>query len=90
MPTYLVERQHAERMQLEELGLRSATSADADESIRWLFSFLSADQQKTYCLFEAPSPERLWAAAKNADLPRSAIIEVDRIDPADLGSAGIS
>jgi hypothetical protein len=90
VPTYIIERAHAERMQLQELGLTSATSAASDENIRWLFSFLSADRHKTYCLFEAPSPEALLAAAASADLPASAIIEVDRVDPANLGGAGVS
>lgn len=88
MPTFMVELDHAERMQLQELGLRSTSTSEVDETIRWLFSFLSADQRKTYCLFEAPSAEILWAAARNADLPTSAIVEVDRIDPAVFHAAG--
>jgi len=31
--------------------------------IQWLFSFLSADKRKTYCLYEAPNPEAIRAAA---------------------------
>lgn len=81
MPTFMVELEHAELMQLEALGLASADTSEADESIQWLFSFLSADRHRTYCLFEAPSIEALHAAARRADLPTSAVIEVDRIDP---------
>lgn len=87
MPTFVVELEHAERMQLRELGLQSTTTSEADDSIRWLFSFLSADQHKTYCLFEAPSVDVLLAAAKSADLPASAIVEVDRIDPTAFGAS---
>lgn len=87
MPTFVVELKHAERMQLQELGLRSTSTSEADESITWLFSFLSADQHKTYCLFEAPSADVLLAAARRADLPSSAIVEVDRIDPTAFGTS---
>lgn len=87
MPTFMVELEHAERMQLQELGLASANTSQVDERIQWLFSFLSADQHKTYCLFEAPSAEALYQAARNADLPTSAIIPVDRVDPHEVGRA---
>jgi hypothetical protein len=32
--------------------------------IQWLFSFLSADKRKTYCLYEAPSAAEIRAAAE--------------------------
>ncbi|MCW2982755.1 MAG: hypothetical protein JWR63_325, partial [Conexibacter sp.] len=36
---------------------------NADEGVRWLYSFLSADRLRTYCLNEAPSPDAINAAA---------------------------
>ena len=90
MPTFMVELALADRMQLQELGFRATSTSDVDEKIRWLLSFLSADQLKTYCLFEAPSADMLWAAARNADLPTSAIVEVDRIDPTAMSRAEAS
>jgi len=33
----------------------------SDEGVRWLFSFLSADRRRTYCLYEAPSPDAILA-----------------------------
>jgi hypothetical protein len=44
--------------------------------VRWLFSFLSADRRRTYGLYEAPSPDAIMAAARRANLPADAIIEV--------------
>ena len=35
---------------------RSVQAVNADEGVHWLFSFLSADKLRWYCLFEAPSP----------------------------------
>ncbi|HEX3312089.1 MAG TPA: DUF4242 domain-containing protein, partial [Streptosporangiaceae bacterium] len=53
-----------------------------DESVRWLYSFLSADKRKTYCLYEAPSPEAIRRAAMRAGLPADVVVEVtDRVLP---------
>ena len=46
--------------------------------MRWLFSFLSADRRRTYCLYEAPSPDAIMAAARRANLPADAIVEVEQ------------
>ena len=40
-------------------------------------SFLTADRRSTYCLYEAPSPDALVAAAQWAGLPADVVVEVD-------------
>ena len=40
------------------------------------FSFLSADRRRTYCLYEAPSPEAIITAARRADVPADKVVEV--------------
>jgi hypothetical protein len=47
-----------------------------EESVRWLYSFLSADRLKTYCLYEASSADAIRRAAKRAGLPADVIVEV--------------
>ena len=47
--------------------------------MQWLFSFLSADRRRSYRLYEAPSPDAIMAAARRADIPADAIVEVDRV-----------
>jgi len=49
---------------------------NADEGVRWLFSFLSADRRRTYCLYEAPSAAAIIAAAKRANVPADEVVEV--------------
>jgi hypothetical protein len=44
--------------------------------IQWLFSFLSADKRKTYCLYEAPDLETIRAAARRLGVPADTIVEV--------------
>ena len=53
--------------------------------MHWLFSFLSADRRRTYCLYEAPSPDAILAAARRANVPADAIVEVG---PASLELSG--
>ena len=47
-----------------------------EEDVRWIFSFLSVDSRKTYCLYEAPSIEAIQAAAVRAGLPADVVTEV--------------
>ena len=44
-----------------------------------MFSFLSADRHRSYCLYEAPSPDAIIAAAKRAGIPADAVTEVQRV-----------
>ena len=44
-----------------------------------LFSFLSTDRRCSDCLYEAPSPDMIIAAAKRAGIPADTVVEVDRI-----------
>ena len=57
--------------------MRLIEDINADEGIRWLFSFLSADRRHTYCLYEAPFAEAIMAAARRANIPADAVIEVE-------------
>ena len=49
--------------------------------VNWLFSFLSADRRKTYCLYEAPSAEAIREAARLAGLPADVVVEVSELRP---------
>ena len=76
MPLYMIERTFAEQLDLTDEDVKLIEEINANEGVRWLFSFLSADRRRTYCLYEAPSPEAILAAARRADLPADAIVEV--------------
>ena len=82
MPLYVIERSFAEQLELTGEDVREIQEINADEGISWLFSFLSADRRRSYCLYEAPSIEPLVAAAHRANLPADVVTEVDRFDPA--------
>jgi uncharacterized protein DUF4242 len=76
MPLYVIERQFADQLDLTNDDVKLIEDINADEGVRWLFSFLSADRHRTYCLYEAPNPEAIMTAAKRASVPADAIVEV--------------
>jgi len=76
MPLYVIERAFAEELELTADDVRQIDEINADEDVRWLFSFLSADKRKTYCLYEAPNAEAIRAAAQRLGVPADTIVEV--------------
>ena len=85
MPLYVIERTFAEQLDLSSDDVKLIDEINADEGVRWLFSFLSADRLRTYCLYEAPSPDAVMAAAQKANIPADAVVEVG---PATLELSG--
>ena len=81
MVRFLIERNFAERLELTKEAASAVRGIEAEEGVRWLFSFLTADKKKTYCLYEAPNPEALRIAARQAGLPADVEIEVDELRP---------
>ena len=81
MPLYVIERAFAEELDVSGDDVRQIDELNADEGVRWIFSFLSADRRQTYCLYEAPSPDAILAAARRANVPADAVIEVSAAAP---------
>ena len=81
MPLYVIERNFALDLDLSSDDVQLIDEINADEGVRWLFSFLSADRRRTYCLYEAPSADAIRAAAKRADVPADEVVEVGTAAP---------
>jgi len=77
----VIERQFAEQLQLTREAAEAVKLVNEDVGVNWLFSFLSADKKKTYCLYEAPSAEAIREAARRANIPADVIVEVSEIRP---------
>jgi hypothetical protein len=77
----LIERSFAEQLDLTGEDVRVIEDINADEGVNWLFSFLSADRRRSYCLYEAPSPDQIIAAAKRANVPVDQVVEVSKFQP---------
>jgi hypothetical protein len=76
MPLFMIERNFAEQLEVTREAADHINSINIEEENRWLFSFLSADKKKTYCLYESPSIEAIQKAAARAGVPADVITEV--------------
>jgi Protein of unknown function (DUF4242) len=81
MPLFVIERQFAEQLNLTREDAAAVKLVNDDVGVQWLFSFLSADKKKTYCLYEAPSAEAIREAARRAKIPADVIVEVSELRP---------
>ena len=82
MPLFLVERNYAEDLDVTAEAVSGINAINDDLDVQWIYSFLSSDKRKTYCLYEAESEEAIREAARLADLPADVIVPVGKIDPA--------
>src|SRR2546428_5267114 len=88
MALYMIERRFADQLDLTSDDVKLIDEINADEGVRWLFSFLSADRRRTYCLYEAPTPEAIMAAARRSNVPVDAVVEVGAGTPQLSGRLG--
>ena len=86
MAVFMIERRYADQLEVTAEVADGINRINEDEGVRWLYSFLSADKRKTYCLYEAASADAIRRAAERAGLPADVIVEVTDTIQAD-GSA---
>jgi hypothetical protein len=81
MALFLIERNFAEQLEMTKEAAAAVKLINDDVGVNWLFSFLSADKKKTYCLYEGNSAEAVREAARRANIPADVIIEVSQLRP---------
>ena len=81
MALFVIERNFAEQLDVDGLDRAGIKLVNDDVGIRWVYSFLSADKKKTYCLYEAPNPEAIIEAAARLGIPADVIVAVEQIGP---------
>ena len=81
MALFVIERNFAEQLDLDDLDRAGIRLINDDVGIRWVYSFLSADKKKTYCLYEAPNPEAIIEAAARLGIPADVIVAVEQFGP---------
>src|SRR5215471_14416148 len=74
MPRYIVERTFADGLKIpinsEGARICVAIALNNDEDrVTWLHSFVTEDGTKTFCVYDAPSPEAIRRAAGRNELP---------------------
>ena len=78
MALFVIERNFADQLDADALDYAGMRLVNDDVGVRWLYSFLSADKKKTYCLYEASSSEAILEAAARLGIPADVIVAVDQ------------
>ncbi len=86
MPRYLVEREFPDGLWIpvDEAGARACLAvveSNLADQVSWVHSYVSADKRKTFCVYDAPSPEAIRRVASRNKLPVERITEVRVLDP---------
>jgi hypothetical protein len=81
MARFMIERNFAERLEMTKEAADQVARVNDEEGVKWLFSFLSADKRKTYCLYEAPDAEAIRRAAKRLSIPADVVVEIGDLRP---------
>jgi len=86
MPRYIVERDFPEGLAIpvDQGGAETCLNVvgqNADAGVTWLHSYVSRDDKRTFCVYDAPSPEAIRKTAARNELPVERITEVRVLDP---------
>jgi hypothetical protein len=86
MPRYVVEREFPDGLQIpvDENGARACLAvveSNLSDQVTWVHSYVSADKKKTFCVYDAPSPEAIRRTANRSKLPVNHVTEVRVLDP---------
>jgi hypothetical protein len=76
MPLFMIERNFAQALDPSAEDRKAIIEINTNIGVKWLYSFLSAEKRKTYCLYEAESGEAIREAARRAGLPADIVIEL--------------
>jgi hypothetical protein len=86
MSRYLVERSFPDGLAIPVSDggaeiCRGVIERNADHGVTWVHSYVSADKRKTFCVYDAPTPEAVRRTAALNELPVDSITEVRVLDP---------
>jgi Nickel responsive protein SCO4226-like len=86
VPRYVVERTFLDGLHIpmdaagadQCLALVERNSTDG---VTWVSSYVSEDKRKTFCVYDAPTPEAIRRTAARNELPVDRITQVRVLDP---------
>jgi hypothetical protein len=86
MPRYLVERTFPDGLAIpvNDTGAEVCLAVignNAQDGVTWVHSYVTGDKRKTFCIYDAPSPEAIRQAAQRNKLPVDNISQVSVLDP---------
>jgi Protein of unknown function (DUF4242) len=86
MPRYLVERTFPDglHIRVDAEGTKTCLGVverNGVEGVTWVSSYVSDDRCKTFCVYDAPTPEAIRKTAARNELPVDRITQVRVLDP---------
>jgi hypothetical protein len=86
MPRYLVERTFPDGLAIpmDDSGAKTCLTVvdnNAQEGVTWVHSYVTPDRNRTYCIYDGPTPEAIRRVAETNGLPVDRITEVRVLDP---------
>jgi hypothetical protein len=86
LPRYIVERTFPQGLDIPADAHGAQICMDvvehnAEVGVTWVHSYVSADKKKSFCVYDASTPEAIRHAAKRNDLPVDQITKVGVLDP---------
>jgi hypothetical protein len=86
MPRYVVQRTFPEGLKIPIANggaelCRGVVERNAEEGVTWISSFVSEDKSRTFCIYDAPTPEAIRKTAARNELPVDEITRVSVLDP---------
>ena len=86
MPRYLVERTFPDGLSIPMTAegakvCRAVVDTNASDGVTWVHSYVNPNRTKTYCIYDAATPEAIRKAASHNRLPVDTITEVSVLDP---------
>ena len=86
MPRYVVAREFPDGLEIPINAAGAETCGEViglnlEEKVSWVETFVSVDKKRTYCIYDAPTPEAIRRAGVRNQLPVGAITEVSMLSP---------
>jgi hypothetical protein len=86
MPRYMVERVFPEGLNVPvnsdgAAALNKVVETNSEQGVTWVHSYVSADKTRTYCIYDAPTPDAIRQVAERNSLPVNEITEVSVLAP---------
>lgn len=81
MPRYLVQRTFPEGLELVVDRCRAIVDCNTEHEVTWITSFITDNGSRSFCVYDAPSPEAIRRTAARNQLPVDQIVQVRVLDP---------
>jgi hypothetical protein len=86
MPRYMIERTFPAGLHVPVTtegasALLDIVNTNSEQGVTWVHSYVSADKTRSYCIYDAPSPEAVRQVARRNELPVNSITEVSVLAP---------